>query len=76
MLRGVMTQEYLKHGRGPLVALGDLAWDVLARPDTMLMAGGDTTGRMELSGGGSAANLAVWARRRDSRSTAGAADPT
>ncbi|MEF2276797.1 sugar kinase [Deinococcus sp. YIM 134068] len=58
-----MTQEYLKHGRGPLVALGDLAWDVLARPDTMLMAGGDTTGRMELSGGGSAANLAVWARR-------------
>lgn len=46
-----------------LVSLGDLAWDVLAKPDTMLMPGGDTTGRLELSGGGSAANLAVWARR-------------
>lgn len=48
---------------GPLVSLGDLAWDVLAKPDTMLLPGGDTTGRMELSGGGSAANLAVWAAR-------------
>ncbi|KQR04597.1 carbohydrate kinase family protein [Deinococcus sp. Leaf326] len=47
----------------PLVALGDLAWDVLAKPDTMLLPGGDTTGRLELLGGGSAANLAVWARR-------------
>lgn len=45
------------------MSLGDLAWDVLAKPDTMLMPGGDTTGRMELSGGGSAANLAVWAVR-------------
>ncbi|WP_135229132.1 carbohydrate kinase family protein [Deinococcus fonticola] len=49
--------------RQPLVSLGDLTWDVLAKPDTMLLPGGDTTGRMELSGGGSAANLAVWARR-------------
>ena len=49
--------------RKPLVSLGDLTWDVLAKPDTMLLSGGDTTGRMELSGGGSAANLAVWARR-------------
>ncbi|WP_188901938.1 carbohydrate kinase family protein [Deinococcus aerophilus] len=47
----------------PLVSLGDLNWDVLAKPDTMMLAGGDTTGRLELSGGGSAANLAVWARR-------------
>ena len=47
----------------PLVSLGDLAWDVLAKPDTLLQPGGDTTGRMELSPGGSAANLAVWARR-------------
>jgi ribokinase len=46
-----------------LVSVGDLAWDVLAKPDTLLMPGGDTTGRMELSPGGSAANLAVWARR-------------
>ena len=47
----------------PLLSLGDLAWDVLAKPDTALLPGGDTTGRLELSGGGSAANLAVWARR-------------
>ena len=47
----------------PLVSLGDLAWDVLAKPDTLLLPGGDTTGRLELSGGGSAANLAVWAAR-------------
>lgn len=53
----------------PLVSLGDLTWDVLAKPDTMLLPGGDTTGRMELSGGGSAANLAVWARRVGHAST-------
>ncbi|ACO45242.1 carbohydrate kinase family protein [Deinococcus deserti] len=47
----------------PLVSLGDLAWDVLAKPDSMLLPGGDTTGRLELSGGGSAANVAVWAQR-------------
>ncbi|WP_291429823.1 carbohydrate kinase family protein [Deinococcus sp.] len=49
--------------RKPLVSLGDLTWDVLAKPDTMLLPGGDSTGRIELSGGGSAANLAVWAAR-------------
>ena len=54
---------------GPLVSLGDLAWDVLAKPDALLQAGGDTTGRLELSGGGSAANLAVWARRLGQQST-------
>ncbi len=36
---------------------------MLAKPDTLLLPGGDSTGRIELSGGGSAANLAVWARR-------------
>ncbi|MVN85217.1 carbohydrate kinase family protein [Deinococcus sp. HMF7620] len=46
-----------------LVSLGDLTWDVLAKPDTLLLPGGDTTGRIELFGGGSAANLAVWAAR-------------
>nr|WP_221277128.1 carbohydrate kinase family protein [Deinobacterium chartae] len=46
-----------------MVALGDLAWDVLAKPDHPLLPGGDTTGRLELSGGGSAANLAVWSAR-------------
>lgn len=46
-----------------LASLGDLTWDVVARPDTLLLPGGDTTGRLELLPGGSAANLAVWARR-------------
>lgn len=45
------------------LAVGDLAWDVLAKPDTPLQSGGDTTGQLELSGGGSAANLATWAAR-------------
>lgn len=49
--------------RKHLVSLGDLTWDVLAKPDTMLLPGGDTTGLLALSGGGSAANLAVWACR-------------
>ncbi|RIH89759.1 2-dehydro-3-deoxygluconokinase [Meiothermus luteus] len=47
----------------PLLALGDLTWDVLAKPDTLLLPGGDTTGRVLLMGGGSAANVAVWAAR-------------
>jgi len=45
------------------LAVGDLAWDVLAKPDTPLQSGGDTTGQLELLGGGSAANLATWAAR-------------
>ncbi|WP_027876482.1 carbohydrate kinase family protein [Meiothermus cerbereus] len=47
----------------PLIALGDLTWDVLAKPNTLLLPGGDTTGRVLLMGGGSAANVAVWASR-------------
>lgn len=58
-----LTQLSLPPATKPLVSVGDLAWDVLAKPDTLLLPGGDTTGRMELSPGGSAANLAVWARR-------------
>lgn len=46
-----------------ILTVGDLAWDVLAKPDTILLPGGDTTGRIELHGGGSAANFAVWAAR-------------
>lgn len=48
---------------GPLLSVGDLAWDVLAKPDNLLLPGGDTTGRVQLAAGGSAANLAVWAAR-------------
>jgi ribokinase len=46
-----------------LLCVGDLAWDVLAKPDHILLPGGDTTGRVQLAHGGSSANVAVWARR-------------
>jgi len=48
---------------GAIVAVGDLVWDVLAQPDTMLLPGGDTTGRIALAPGGSAANVAAWVAR-------------
>lgn len=47
----------------PLVVLGDYAWDVLIRTETELLRGGDTLGQVMLTPGGSAANVAVWARR-------------
>ncbi len=47
----------------PLLCVGDLNWDVLAKPDHILLPGGDTTGRVQLAHGGSSANVAVWARR-------------
>ena len=46
-----------------LVVLGDYAWDVLIRTNTELLSGGDTYGEVMLAPGGSAANVAVWARR-------------
>jgi ribokinase len=46
-----------------LLCVGDLNWDVLAKPDHILLSGGDTTGRVQLAHGGSSANVAVWARR-------------
>lgn len=48
---------------GPIMAVGDLVWDVLAQPDSMLLPGGDTTGRIALAPGGSAANVAAWVAR-------------
>jgi ribokinase len=47
----------------PIIAVGDLVWDVLAKPDTILLPGGDTTGRIALAPGGSAANVATWIAR-------------
>lgn len=47
----------------PLLCVGDLNWDVLAKPDHILLPGGDTSGRVQLAHGGSSANVAVWARR-------------
>lgn len=46
-----------------VLALGDFAWDVLIHTDAPLAPGGDTFGQVELAPGGSAANVAVWARR-------------
>lgn len=48
---------------GPLCVIGDFAWDVLIRTNTELLRGGDTFGEVMLTPGGSAANVAVWARR-------------
>lgn len=54
----------LSHPTYPnLLCVGDLNWDVLAKPDHILLSGGDTTGRVQLAHGGSSANVAVWARR-------------
>lgn len=47
----------------PIVALGDLVWDVLVKPNTILLPGGDTIGRVALAPGGSAANVAAWIAR-------------
>jgi ribokinase len=47
----------------PMLAVGDLAWDVLTKPDQIILPGGDTTGRVQLAPGGSSANVAVWAAR-------------
>lgn len=50
-------------GSGPLCVIGDFAWDVLIRANSELLRGGDTFGEVMLTPGGSAANVAVWARR-------------
>lgn len=47
----------------PLIVLGDFAWDVLIRTNSELLPGGDTFGEVLLAPGGSAANVAVWAKR-------------
>ncbi len=46
-----------------LCVVGDFAWDVLIRTNNNLLKGGDSFGEVMLTPGGSAANLAVWARR-------------
>lgn len=47
----------------PILAVGDLVWDVLVKPDALLLPGGDVTGRIALAPGGSAANTAAWVAR-------------
>lgn len=46
-----------------LLVIGDIAWDVLMRPSGELVWGADVLGHVDLLPGGSAANVAVWARR-------------
>jgi len=46
-----------------LLVIGDIAWDILVRPERELVWGSDVFGRVELMPGGAAANVAVWARR-------------
>jgi ribokinase len=46
-----------------IIAVGDLVWDVLVKPNSMLLPGGDSTGRIALAPGGSAANVAAWVAR-------------
>ena len=46
-----------------LLIIGDIAWDVLLRPSGELVWGADVYGHVDLMAGGSAANVAVWARR-------------
>ncbi|MDZ4719246.1 MAG: sugar kinase [Roseiflexaceae bacterium] len=47
----------------PIIAVGDLVWDVLVKPDALLLPGGDVTGQIALTPGGSAANTAAWVAR-------------
>lgn len=47
----------------PILCIGDLVWDVLAKPNHALLPGGDAPGRIALAPGGSAANSAVWIAR-------------
>lgn len=46
-----------------LLVVGDIAWDIVLRPEGDLIWGSDVFGAIELLPGGSAANVAVWARR-------------
>jgi sugar/nucleoside kinase (ribokinase family) len=46
-----------------VLIVGDIAWDILIRPDEEIVWGSDVFGAVRLMPGGSAANVAVWARR-------------
>src|SRR5512133_1984590 len=52
-----------------LLAIGDIAWDILVRPSGELVWGSDVYGSVDLLPGGSSANVAVWARRLGARAT-------
>jgi ribokinase len=52
-----------------LLAVGDIAWDILVRPSGEFVWGSDVYGHVDLFAGGSSANVAVWARRLGARAT-------
>jgi sugar/nucleoside kinase (ribokinase family)/HD-like signal output (HDOD) protein len=52
-----------------LLVIGDIAWDVLMRPSGDLVWGADVYGHVDLLAGGSAANVAVWAKRLGASAT-------
>ncbi len=49
------------------LSLGDIAWDILFKPEEELVFGSDVPGVAELLPGGSAANFAVWGKRTGTR---------
>lgn len=51
-----------------IVALGDLALDIMIRPAAAIHPGSDTPGTVQAHPGGSAANVAVWAARQGAES--------
>lgn len=57
------TRSVQEEAATPLIVVGDYAWDVLIRTRSELLQGGDLFGEVQLAPGGSAANVAVWARR-------------
>jgi sugar/nucleoside kinase (ribokinase family) len=54
---------------GPVVVIGDLLVDVIARPEGPLRVGSDTAASVRLGGGGSAANTACWIAATGGRAT-------
>jgi ribokinase len=46
-----------------LLAIGDIAWDIVVQPSGELVWGSDVYGTTDLLPGGSSANVAVWATR-------------
>jgi len=58
-----MTGEVQAADQPRLCVVGDYAWDVLIQANSNLLQGGDSFGEVTLAPGGSAANVAVWARR-------------
>jgi len=64
-----LANEFPTLGGPHILAIGDIAWDILIRPASAFVWGSDVFGAVRLSPGGSAANFAVWASREGARVT-------